>query len=92
METVFIQIRAPRGTDPGKVLEGNYKVIGDTVVLVNKAGKPLVSEDDERFSRNLAPGESPKQAAAQMLRRHYNTTQTGPRDFNRRLSYPKVRY
>src|SRR5262249_26844447 len=33
METVFIQIKAPRGRDPGRVLEGHYNVVGDTVVL-----------------------------------------------------------
>ena len=33
METVFIQIKAPRGSDPGRVLEGHYNVAGDTVVL-----------------------------------------------------------
>jgi len=33
METVFIQIKAPRGSEPGRVLEGHYNVVGDTVVL-----------------------------------------------------------
>ena len=33
METVFIQIKAPRGSDPGRVLEGHHNVVGDTVVL-----------------------------------------------------------
>ena len=33
METVFIQIKAPRGSEPGRILEGHYNVVGDTVVL-----------------------------------------------------------
>ena len=56
METVFIQIRAPKGNDAGKVLEGPYKVIGDVVTLVDKGGKALAS-DDKKYSRNLVAGE-----------------------------------
>ena len=73
METVFIQIRAPRGKDPGRVLEGHYNIVGDTVVLVNQTGKALTS-DDKRYSRKLSPDDNPKQAAAQMLRAHHNAT------------------
>jgi hypothetical protein len=89
METVYIQIRAPRGQDPGKLLKGHYNVIGDTVALVDNSGKPLTS-DDKKYSRNLAAGESAKQVAAQLLRQHYNATRSGPRDFNRPLNYPKL--
>jgi len=92
METVYIQIRAPKSAnDPGKVLEGHHKVIGDTVALVDNSGKPLTS-DDKRYSRKLAAGESAKQAAAQLLRQHYNATRSGPRDFNRPLNYQKLVY
>jgi hypothetical protein len=83
MEKTRIQIRAPRGnSDPGKVLEQHYKVIGDTVMLVDPSGKPLMS-DDQKYSRTLSPGDNPKQVAAQLLRQHYNASRSGPRDFNR---------
>jgi hypothetical protein len=91
METVFIQVRAPKGRDPGKVVEGHYNVIGDTVVLVDLSGKALIS-DDKRYSRKFVAGENPKQIAAQMLRAHHNATRTGPRGFNDKLNYPKVRF
>ena len=91
MEITRIQIRAPKGRDPGKVLEQHYKVIGDTVMLVDPSGKPLIS-DDQKYSRKLAPGDSAKQVAAQLLRQHYNATRSGPRDFNRPLNYPKLVY
>ena len=91
METVFIQIRAPKGIDPGKVLEGHYKVIGDVVTVVDKNGKPLAS-DDNKYSRKLAAGDNAKQIAAQLLRQHYNATRNGPRDFNRAISYPVLKY
>jgi hypothetical protein len=92
METVFIQIRAPKGHDPGKVLEGNYNIIGDTVFLVDKTGKPLTSEARE-YSRKLAAGESAKQVAAQLLRIHHRSgSGSSPRGWNDRLHYPPLKY
>jgi hypothetical protein len=92
METVFIQIRAPRAGDPGKVLEGRYNVVGDTVVLVDQTGKPMTS-DDRKYSQKLNPGERPKQVAAQMLRAHHNAARGGsPRGFSDKIIYQRVRY
>jgi len=91
MEITRIQIRAPKGNDPGKVLERHFKVIGDTVFLVDESGKVLAS-DGEKFSRKLNEGDNPKQVASQLLRQHYNATRTGPRDFNRPISYPPLKY
>ena len=56
METVFIQIKAPRGREPGRVLEGHYNVVGDTVVLVDQTGKALTS-DNRKYSRKLTEGD-----------------------------------
>jgi hypothetical protein len=89
MEITRIQIRAPKGNDPGKVLERHFKVIGDTVFLVDESGKALAS-DGEKFSRKLNEGDNPKQVASQLLRQHYNATRTGPRD--RPISYPPLKY
>jgi hypothetical protein len=91
MDITRIQIRAPKGRDPGRVLERPYKVIGDTVFLVDESGKALASDGD-KYSRKLAPGDNPRQVAAQLLRQHYNATRTGPRGFNRPLIYPKLVY
>ena len=91
METVFIETRRPRGTDPGKVLEGHCKVIGDVVTLVDRSGNALAS-GGEKYSRKLSEGDNAKQVAAQLLRQHYNTTRTGPRGFNDRIHHPKIRY
>jgi hypothetical protein len=88
METVFIETRRPRGIDPGKGIEGHYKVIGDVVTLVDINGKPLTS-DDQKYSRKLTAGDNAKQVAAQLLRRHYNATRTGPRGFSDKITYPK---
>jgi hypothetical protein len=91
METVFIQIRAPRRQDFGRVLEGHYNVVDDTVVLVDRAGKPLKA-DDKNYSRKLAAGDNAKQVAGQLLRSHYNATRGGSPQFGSSLLYPKLRY
>ena len=88
METVYIQIRAPRGSDPGRVLEGHYNIVGDTVVLVDPSGS--LTSDDQKYSRKLAPGDHPKQVAAQLLRVHRNAARGGnPRGFSDKITYPK---
>jgi hypothetical protein len=91
MEITRIQIRAPKGSDPGKVLERHFKVIDNTVILVDTTGKPLAS-DGEKYSRRLNEGDNPRQVASQLLRQHYNATRNGPRDFNRRINYPPLKY
>ena len=92
METVFIQIRAPKRGDAGKVLEGHFNIIGDTVTLVDKTGKPLMSED-QKFSRKLTAGDIPKQVAAQLLRVHYREARgSGRHGFNDKISYPPLKY
>jgi len=92
METVVIQVRAPRGADPGRVIEGHYNIVGDTVILVDQSGKPLTSED-QKFSRKLSAGDIPKQVAAQLLRLHHRAARGGsPRGFNDRLVYEKLKY
>jgi hypothetical protein len=90
MQTIFIQIRAPKGWDPGKILEGHYEVQGDVVTLVDKNGKPLKSEDEE-YSRKLSAGDIPKQVAAQLLRAHYRRG-SGPRGFGDKLNYPPLKF
>lgn len=92
METVYIQIRAPLGSDPGRVLEGRYNIVGDTVILVDRTGKALTS-DDQKYSRKLTAGDNAKQVAAQLLRAHHNAARSSsPRGFNGKLSYSKLRY
>jgi len=92
METVFIQIKAPRGSEPGRVLEGHHNVVGDTVVLVDQTGKALTS-DDRKYSRKLTEGDRPKQIAAQLLKAHRNAARGGsPRGFTDRISYQKLKY
>ena len=67
MEITRIQIRAPKGNDPGKVLERHFKVIGDTVFLVDESGKVLAS-DGEKFSRKLNEGRWPLKKPMRLLR------------------------
>jgi hypothetical protein len=74
----FIQIRAPKGDDPGKVLEGHYNLIGDTVILVDRSGK-AVANDGEKFSRWLSADEKPKQVGCAASAAAIQCDADGPR-------------
>jgi hypothetical protein len=87
MPNVFVQIRAPKGSDPGRVLESQYEVQGDTVFLLDPNGKLL-----QKHSKKLTEGDNPKQIAARLLRARHDASRGGPRGFHDRIAYPKLRY
>ena len=60
---VTVQVRAPRGTFPGEVVEGWYCVVDNAVVLTDAEGRPIDSE-----KRHLSPGGDAKLIACSMLR------------------------
>jgi hypothetical protein len=81
---ITIQLRAPRGIDPGKIAIGHYVVNADNfVVLCDENGKPTGSE-----KHHLDPGGDARLIACRMLRRHENKGSSG--DFNRPLRYQKI--
>ena len=82
---ITIQLRGPRGSDPGKVAMGHYCTADNFVTLCDENGKPV---GDKHI---LAPGEDPRPAACRMLRRRQNARSSSD-DFNGRIAYPKLRY
>jgi len=58
-----IQVRAPRGTFPGEVVEGWYCVVDNAVVLTDAEGKPINSEKHQ-----LAPGQDARLLACRLVR------------------------
>jgi len=60
---VTVQVRAPRGTFPGEVVEGWYCVVDNAVVLTDAEGRPIDSE-----KRDLSPGGGARLIACSMLR------------------------
>jgi hypothetical protein len=84
VQRITIQLRGPRGSDPGKVAVGFFCTADNFVTLCDERGKPV---GDKHI---LGPGEDAKLAACQLLRRRQNAS--GRSDFGGRLVYPKLRY
>jgi hypothetical protein len=81
---VTIQIRPPRGNnDGGEVAIGHYVVVDGYLVMTDQEGRPVNSE-----KHTLTPGEDVRLKACRLVRRR----RTGPRGFNDKLVYPKLKY
>jgi hypothetical protein len=83
---VTIQVRAPRGSFPGEVVEGYYCVVDNAIVLTDADGKPLGSD-----KCHLPPGGDARLIACRMVReRRRNSAVVN--GFSDRISYPKLKY
>lgn len=85
IKRIMIQLAGPSLNYAGKVAEGYFKVVDDTVFLTDKYGNPV---DRYRLTQKLEPGGNARAVACNMLRSRYaNST-----DFNRALQYPVLKY
>jgi hypothetical protein len=93
VHTVFVQIKAPRGASPGKVAEGCYTVIDRVVTLTDRQGNPASDIDGNKYSHELAEGETAKVVACR-LTRELRTALRGKdaqvSDFDGPIEYPKT--
>ena len=70
---IVIPIRGPKGDrkyfDPGKALEGAYKVVGNEVIMVDAHGKEVIDPDGRRYRRSFSnkSGELNEREAASRL-------------------------
>src|SRR5262249_41229195 len=85
VKKLTLQVRAPRGTFPGEVVEGWYCVVDNAVVLTDADGKPINSEKHQ-----LAPGQDAKLLACRLVRGRRRSS--GAVGFNDRIIYPKNLY
>jgi hypothetical protein len=82
---VTLQIRPPRGSDPGRVEEAWYCVADGCVVLTDADGKPIGGE-----KCHLSPGDDARLIACRMLRaRRHSSAVSG---FNDRLAFPQLKF
>jgi hypothetical protein len=81
-----LQVRAPRGSDPGRVSEDWYVVVENCVVLTDADGKPMGEP-----KRHLDPGEDARLVACAMARRRRRNSPT-PTGWNNRIAYPKMKF
>jgi len=82
---ITIQLRAPRGKDPGKVAIGHYVVADSFVVLTDETGKPTGDS-----KRHLDPGGDARLLACRMLKRRQSAASGGA--FSGPIQYPKIGY
>jgi hypothetical protein len=82
---ITMQVWAPRGTFPGKVIEGWYCVVDNAVVFTDAEGKPIDSE-----KHHLAPGQDARWLACRLVRERRSSAV--PRGFSDRILYQKLKY
>lgn len=90
---VIVQIRAPRGDDPGQVAEGRYILVDGTVTLTDHTGRPVRDHDGKTYSRKVNEGDDPRVIAGRLTKefrrviRGENKIISG---FRRPIVYPKI--
>jgi hypothetical protein len=61
LKRVFVSIRGARndkhaGYDPGKAIEGAYKVVGGQVIMCDAHGNEVIDHDGRKYRHTLKPG------------------------------------
>ncbi len=83
---ITIQLRTPRGKDPGKIAEGWY-CADSAVVLTDQDGKPIGSD-----KHHIEPGGDARLIACRMLRKRQNARSSSGGNFSASIAYPKLKY
>jgi hypothetical protein len=86
-ETVYCQMRRPRDGDSGVVEQGNYRVVDDVVMLVDKDGVPRKDAKGKPIQHKLKPGETERGVAYKLTREHIPDRRG---DFHRKIQYFNV--
>jgi uridine kinase len=81
---ITIQIRVPRGKDPGKVAIGHYVIADGFVILTDETGRPV--GDSKRY---LESDGDARLIACRMLRQRQKTGVSG---FDHKITYPRLNY
>jgi hypothetical protein len=84
---VTIQIRAPKGDDPGQISFGYYTLEGDVLIMTD-GEKPVRRASADLVTHQLKPGEDPD-AVARRLTKDFRRHIHGDTDFDRPLNYKK---
>jgi hypothetical protein len=69
IHTVFVQIRAPKNGDQGRVAEGNYTFEDGAVTLTDRAGVPATDEHGRKYTQKLDAGEHHRTIAGRLTRK-----------------------
>ena len=93
VQTVFVQIEAPKPGFEGRVAEGCYIVERNVLTLTNRRGDPVRDDAGQSYTQKLEPGDNAKQIAGLLtkkfrkVRRGNNATPSG---FSGPITYRKT--
>jgi hypothetical protein len=82
LQYIYVEIRRPRGTDPGQIEEAKFATDGKFVQLYSMQERSW----GLKFRREIPEGWAPRETASRLLRSKVNTRSS---DFGRKLFYPK---
>jgi hypothetical protein len=85
LKSIFITVRGANkrrnaGYDPGRAIEGAYKVVGGQVIMCDAKGNEVIDHDGRRYRHTLKTGSgelSEREAAAVMTRRAKSNLKIG---------------
>jgi uncharacterized Zn-binding protein involved in type VI secretion len=92
VKTVTVQVRGPKGDDPGQVAMGAYTLEDNILTMVTPDGRPIRRTNGEPFRCKLQPGANCVGIAGQMTLeiRGMMRGENSPgavKGFNRQLDY-----
>ena len=94
VQTVFVQVRRPRGPgDPGAAVEGAFIVKDGVVHLTDRDGNPVRDDNGKLYSKPIANGDSAKTIAGRLTKdfRYALRGKDGRvNGFDRPIRYPKA--
>jgi hypothetical protein len=74
LKHIFVSVRGPRqdrhaGYDPGRAIEGAYKVVGNQVIMCDTHGREVIDADGRKYRHTLktGSGELSEREAASIL-------------------------
>jgi len=92
VHSVFVQLEAPRGNSPGKVVEGCYTIENGAVVLTNRHGDLVRDDGGNAEIRRGGQPQTDRSSATKELRKALRGNNGPPRGFRGPIEYPKVKY
>jgi hypothetical protein len=90
--TVFAQVRAPRGSDPGAAVEGAYVITDGVVHLTDRDGNPVRDDNGKLYAKKIANGDTAKVIASRLTKDFRNALRGKDNrvsGFGAPLQYPK---
>jgi hypothetical protein len=69
VKQVFIDIKLPKGNDPGQVSYGFYIVVGDLLTMTDAKGNAAQDDAGKTYTHKLAPNDDHQVIAGRLTRK-----------------------